>query len=161
MDSRQEAQLLNQLTEAIEATDQLNEVLESEQRALVEQDIEALENSIQAKSLALTRLQMVEGGLTQSLSQLGLALDKTLLSQLESMATENADLQESARVMREKLLHCQRMTRENAALVNSGLKRVTDSLGLLHRLHNQDVASVYGPPGHIDMEKIKRSITVV
>ena len=161
MDAQQEVQLLKQLQEAIEATGQLNQVLQDEQQALINQDIDTLETTIQTKSLALTRLQMIERTLTESFKSLGLNLDRTLLAQLESLAVENFELQTSARVMRESLLSCQQLTRENAALVSSGLKRVTDSLDLLHRLNNQDVASVYGPPGHMDLEKIKRSITVV
>lgn len=161
MQVNQEEQLLKQLKEAIEATQQLNQVLKDEQQALVDQDIDALEISIQTKSLALTRLQMIEGALTKSFSSLGLDLDKTLLVQLEILAEDHLELKSCAKTMRESLLECQRITRENAALVSSGLRRVTGSLDLLHRFNHQDVASVYGPPGHIDMEKVKRSITVV
>lgn len=161
MNLSQESTLLKMLQEAVEATQQLIEVLQQEQDALVQHDIDALEDCVQTKSLALTRLQMVEASLSQSFSAMGFDLDKSLLEQLEQLAHENIELKSCARYMKDSLQECQRLTKENASLVSTGLKRVSDSLNFMHNLHNKEVASVYGPPGHLAVEKMKRSITVV
>lgn len=161
MNVSQESALLNLLQEAVQSTQQLNDVLQQEQKALVEHDIDALEETVQTKSLALTRLQMVETSLSQNFAMMGFDLDNSLLEQLEMLAHENIELKSCARYMRDSLQECQRLTEENASLVSLGLKRVTHSLNFLHNLHHQEVASVYGPPGHMDTEKLKRNITVV
>lgn len=161
MKGSQEAALLNMLQEAVEATQQLSEVLTQEQLALVEHDIDALEETVQTKSMALTRLQMVEASLTQAFGEMGFDLNKSLLEQLEMLAHENIELKSCARYMRDSLQECQRLTQENASLVSLGMQRVSHSLNFLGKLHNQEVASVYGPPGHMDVASFKRSITTV
>ncbi len=161
MTSDQESALLQQLGASVDATRQLVTMLKAEQRALTEHDVELLEETVSEKQLVLARLKLLEETLSETFVSLGIDPKKGVLDQLEQVAHENVQLKMSVEYMRNSLKECAQLTEENAALVATGIKRVHNSLDLIRGFYEQDVASVYGPPGHVLASEFKRDIAKV
>ncbi|MGV6859287.1 MAG: flagella synthesis protein FlgN [bacterium] len=161
MTAEQESALLQQLGASIDATRQLVSLLQREQKALTEHDVALLEEAVSDKQMLLSRLQLLEEALGATFLELGFEPDKGVLEQMSRLAHDNLPLKTSIEFMRNAIEECTRLSQENALLVNSGIKRVHSSLDLIRGFYEQDVASVYGPPGYLSPQQFKRDIAKV
>jgi len=123
----------------------LNEILKDEQSALVNNDIDAVENLLDQKAKLIKNLSLSAQLRYQQLISYGFEGNEVgMVAWLKKQVAERAEWS----VLQYALSISKELNRVNAMLVSKFLSRNQQSLALLQIGGNQAHTNIYGPNGH-------------
>lgn len=124
----------------------LNDLLKSEQAALVRNNIEAIEESVEVKSRLIKRINTASRSRHAALLKMGFDESETgMIAWLSSMNEEF--LVKKWASIRELLHESKELNRLNAMLVNKFISRNQQTIEKIQRSSKQGTSQIYGPDG--------------
>lgn len=129
----------------------LNEILKDEQSALVNNDIDAVENLLDQKAKLIQNLGLSAQLRYQQLTSYGFEGNEVgMVAWLTKQVAKRAEWS----VLQHALSVSKELNRVNAMLVSKFLNRNQQSLALLQTGGNQAHTNIYGPNGHAMSQRL-------
>ncbi len=134
------------INKAISIAENLHALLKSEHKIMKSRD----EASV--RSLAISKQQLLV-----ELESLGSGI-QSIANGTEVTDKEEVSLKMSKQRLREILLQCQQINRDNQAIASVEIKQSRDALELLRSLMNMNDVAVYGEAGEMSVTREKRHL---
>ena len=129
----------------------LNEMLKNEQSALVNNDIDTVENLLDQKAKLIQNLGLSAQSRYQQLTAYGFEGNEVgMVAWLTKQVAKRAEWS----VLQHALSVSKELNRVNAMLVSKFLSRNQQSLSLLRTGGNQTHSNIYGPSGHAMSQRL-------
>ena len=132
------------VNKAISIAQNLNVLLESEWEVMKSRDEAAVRSLAMEKQHLLVELESLGSGIQN-------VVNETTLSDKEEVS-----LKMSKQRLREILLRCQQVNRDNQAIASVEIKQSRDALELLRSLMKMNDVAVYGEAGEMTITREKR-----
>lgn len=141
--------------------DEVNAYLVELKTSIVENDIEAINDSLTKTSLPIADIEALEMNRNQLLIRYGFQADKDGQQKCIAWCDDSeAELSTQYQLLTDTLLKLQRSIQINDLLVNKGQDRIRRSVGILTGQTSSEKSNTYSKSGQTGYGTNKRSITL-